>query len=78
MREKSYMMNSNFSTKNSNMPRRRIFMNTCIPIKRRNQSKNNANLGTKKTTMTTMIMKNTKTIRNSGMRYLTGSSLQTL
>ena len=47
MREKYYRMNSKLSTKNSTMPRRRIFMNACISKKRRTLTKNNEKLGTK-------------------------------
>ena len=49
MREKYYRMNSKLSTKNSTMPRRRVFMNACISKKRRTLTKNNEKLGTKTT-----------------------------
>ena len=78
MENKSYRMNSNLSTNNDTMPRRRILMNTCISIKRRTWAKKNANLGTKKTMMMTKITKNMKTMRKSGTISLTGSSLRTL
>ena len=78
MMEKYYRVNLNFSTKNSNMPRRRILMNAFISTKRRNREKKNVNSGTNKTIITTMITKKMKTRRNSGARSLTGSFLRTL
>ena len=78
MRETSYRMNSNFSTNNSTVPRRNIFMNTCILTKRRNRTKKNPNLGTKKTTMQMMITNKMNTRRNSDMISLTGSLIQNL
>ena len=75
MREKYYRMNSNLSTKNSTMPRRKILMNTCISMKRITWSENNANSGTKNKKMATMT---TNKMRKSGTRSLTGSLLWTL
>ena len=53
-------------------------MNTCISMKRKTHEKNNVNLGRKKKTMRKMITKKMKTRRNSGTRYLTGTSTRTL
>ena len=75
MREKSYRMNSGLSTKNSMMPRRRIFKNAHISTKRRNRAKNNANSGTNKTAIIMMIMNNMNTTRKSSTRYMIGSSI---
>ena len=78
MREKTYRMSSNLSTKNSTIPRRRILMNTCISTKRRTRAKKNPNSGTKKTKMTKMIMENMNTRRKGGTRSLTVSLLRNL
>ena len=78
MSYKYYKMNSNLSTKNSTMPRRRILKNACISKKRGTQAKKNSDSGTKKTMMTPMIKNNTKTRRKSGTIFLTGSSIRTL
>ena len=78
MRDKYYRMNLKLSTKNITMPRRSIFMNTCISTKRMTRANNDSNSVTKKTMVKMMITKKMKMRRNSGTRYLTVSSLQTL